>query len=98
MITHVSIPFRQAIIGQCPVGVPVGNCVLLCDGALGDAPCLPPNVCNVFDVGQLVPFPVLPDYNCVPPVATQVNNKLLLHFRACSAYLVTPQDLLTIFD
>ena len=38
------------------------------------------------------------DYNCVPPVATQVNNKLLLHFRACSAYLVTPQDLLTIFD
>ena len=88
LITHVSIPFRQAIIGQCPD--PNDNlpaCQMLC------ASCLPPNVCNVFYIDAA--FTLL-DYNCVLP--TEVNNRMLLYFRAGSAYLVTPQVLLTISD
>ena len=82
LITHVSIPFRQAIIVGCPAELMFSACQMLC------ASCLPPNVCNVFDVGapgSLVPFiaAIPPDYNCVP---TEVNNRLLLYFRPGSAY------------
>ena len=67
------------IIGQCPIGVMVEDEV---EGFLVDllfcqelcAQCLPPNVCNVFGFDPSAFFPT----KCVPPLSTQVNDRLLL--------------------
>ena len=74
------IPFRQAIIGQCPIGVITFSMVLVnllvCQAEC--ASCLPPNVCNVY-ANPLGAIPGLYlSTKCVPPLPTQVNNRLLL--------------------
>ena len=106
------IPFRQAIIGQCPIGLNVGpglpgvgtgvvvtllTCQIECAGlgivgfGLG---CLPPDVCNVIaDPSNGIGYSI----DCVTPLPTQVNDRLLLE-HIYSGYLVTPQNSSTIFD